>query len=171
MPSPYCLQYNPAWLKGLMQIFILALYMTASLPTYKTSLLQTKAYRLLREYIVAIFKEYDLTVTQWSVLGNLYESTQMRLADIAELLGVEAPHITNMIDILIQKGLVERKENIDDKREKLITLTPKAQELIPHIEQEAYKKLHDLFQGISEETVNTYFSVLTYLITKLSASA
>jgi DNA-binding MarR family transcriptional regulator len=46
------------------------------------------------------------------------------LRDLAELIGVDAPYATLIVDHLEARGLVERTLHPDDRRRKLVTLTP-----------------------------------------------
>src|ERR1039457_107947 len=60
----------------------------------------------------------------------------LTLLDIAELIGVDAPYATLIVDHLEARGLVERTLHPGDRRRKLVTLTLAGREaaaLAPHI--------------------------------------
>jgi DNA-binding MarR family transcriptional regulator len=54
----------------------------------------------------------------------------MTLTELAEANGVDAPYATLIVDKLEAHGLVERQVHPDDRRRKLVTLTPAGHEAI-----------------------------------------
>jgi DNA-binding MarR family transcriptional regulator len=52
----------------------------------------------------------------------------LTLRDIAELISVDAPYATLIVDHLEARGLVQRTLHPDDRRRKLVTLTPAGRE-------------------------------------------
>ncbi|MGF1754545.1 MarR family transcriptional regulator [Vibrio makurazakiensis] len=66
------------------------------------------------------FNEYDyLKVIQSA-------SEPIRLTDLAQEMEVTKPSVTNMVQRLERKGLVQRKACVEDARSKRVALTPKA---------------------------------------------
>ncbi len=143
--------------------------MTHTHKTYKAAVLQTGAHRELRNHVVSTLANYDLTTSEWTILGHIYHNESLRFVDIAELLDVEPPHITTLIDILQKKKLVMRKDDPSDRRAKRIFLTKKAQELVPEIEIELSTRMNLLLEGISPEEMKTYFKVLETIIENSSS--
>ncbi len=63
----------------------------------------------------------------------------LTLRDLAEVIGVDAPYATLIVDHLEARGLVERTLHPDDRRRKLVTLTPAGREaatLAAHIKNQ-----------------------------------
>ncbi len=59
----------------------------------------------------------------------------MPMGELAELLAVEPPNLTPIVDDLESLGLVERKAHPSDRRVKLVTATPKGAELARQAEE------------------------------------
>ena len=96
------------------------------IPTYTTSLYQVKAQRILRDKVTHALSDYELSSTEWTILGQIYEHKDgIRLSELAIMLGVEAPLITNLIERLVKKELVQKHAHPRDKRAKLLFLTKK----------------------------------------------
>ena len=134
-------------------------------PTYKSSLYQVKANRILREIVTRALAPFSLTATQWAILGQLSESKDgMRLSEMAEVLGVEAPLVTTLIDQLVIKNLVEKHAHPRDKRAKLLFLTRKGQDLLPQVEIVLDEKLRKAVLGTTPEEVLSYFKVLEVIV-------
>ena len=132
--------------------------------TYTAAILQTEAYKVLRNHVVQTLGKFDLTVSEWTILGHIYHHESLRFIDIAQLLNVEPPHITTLIDILQKKKLVQRKDDPSDRRSKRIVLTKKAQDLVPGIEIELSSHMNLLLEGITPEEMTIYFKILQTII-------
>ena len=52
----------------------------------------------------------------------------LSLGELAEALGVDAPYATLIVDVLQQRGLVERHRDAADRRRKLVALTQDGRE-------------------------------------------
>ena len=63
-------------------------------------------------------------------LGNVGDST---LSEIADLMRMSAPSISQMIDRLVEIDLVSRSEDQADRRRKRIAVTPKGQRLLERL--------------------------------------
>ncbi len=138
---------------------------TDSLSTYKTGLLQAKAYRSLKQITSKALLPYKLSPLEWALLGLLFDSRDgFKLVEIAELLGVESPFVTVLIDGLETKELVRRTVKAEDKRAKMITLTQKGIDLIPVIEKDLLTQTKVLLKGTRMNEVLSYIKVLSKIV-------
>jgi DNA-binding MarR family transcriptional regulator len=129
--------------------------------TALSGMLQVKAYRVLRQHVNEVLVNYDLSLTEWAILCNVHENKKMKLAEIAMFLEVESPLVTNLIDQLLKKKFVIRKNDKNDKRAKIVSLSKNAITKLPEIEENLRKKMETLLSGISEVELETYFRVLS----------
>lgn len=104
--------------------------------TYETGLLQAKAYRILKTVVTQSLEEYQLSTTEWALIGYVFKNKQMRSSDIAGLLGVEAPLVTHHINALEARGILARQPDPTDQRAKIIILTNDGKKMVPRIEQD-----------------------------------
>src|ERR1017187_2310249 len=90
----------------------------------------------------------------------------LTLRDIAELIGVDAPYATLIVDHLEARGLVERTLHPGDRRRKLVTLTLAGREaaaLASHIMDQppaGFTQLTDDELAVLEKILNRLGSVL-----------
>jgi DNA-binding MarR family transcriptional regulator len=87
----------------------------------RISYLITRARRHDRVRIVAAV---PLDRAAVMVLGQLAEAGPVRPGELADRLGVEAPHVTRQVQRLQQAGYADRVPDPDDRRAQLIQLTP-----------------------------------------------
>lgn len=131
---------------------------------YNSGLLQGKAHRVINTAISEILLPYNLSLPEWKLLGQLADNGNMKLAKLAELLGVEAPLVTSLVDSLEKKGLVKRSNDPQDKRAKVLEGTAKANKMLEDIEPKVKARLRILIHGITEEEITTYLKVLDTIV-------
>jgi DNA-binding MarR family transcriptional regulator len=85
------------------------------------------------EYVRAV-GELELSLTQLRALHVLaYEAELASLKDLADRLGLSLPAVSRSIDGLVQRGLVTRAEDADDRRVKQVRATAEAPELLERL--------------------------------------
>lgn len=81
-----------------------------------------------------VIGELELSLTQLRALHVLaYEVEQASVKHLAEELGVSLPAASRAIDSLVQRGLVTRAEDTEDRRMKQVRATPAAVELVERL--------------------------------------
>jgi MarR family transcriptional regulator for hemolysin len=100
-----------------------------SLPLDAT--LTTTLVRLARQYRLGVDQALsglglsDALALPLVLLGRRPEG--LRQNAVADELGVEGPTLVRLLDRLVEDGLVERREDPDDRRAKIVQLTPAGQ--------------------------------------------
>jgi len=85
------------------------------------------------EYVRAV-GELELSLTQLRALHVLaYDEEQMSLKDLADRLGLSLPAVSRSVEGLVQRGLVTRAEDADDRRMKQVRATAAAPELLDRL--------------------------------------
>ena len=133
-------------------------------PAYQTAITEGKAYRILRAKVSESLAAFNLSMPEWTLLGQLYDTPAIRLAELATFLGVEAPLVTMLVKQLEEKGLLTMQNDPTDSRAKLITLTDRGRDILPQIEKVVRRNLEPLLVGISVEEMKTYCKVLQTVI-------
>jgi DNA-binding MarR family transcriptional regulator len=76
--------------------------------------------------IIGSMKQDGLSMPQIYALMYLYHEGQTRISDIAGLMDVGKAAASQLVDRMVQQGLVERVEDESDRRAKKIRLLPKS---------------------------------------------
>lgn len=93
--------------------------------------------------------EFDLTFPQLRTLLVLAEEGPLVIGQIAQRLGIGLSTGGHLVDRLVQAGLAERTEDVEDRRRTLARLTPKGEELLSRLLsglQQLQVWLHELDQ-------------------------
>lgn|GEM_PF-125490 len=92
-----------------------------------------RLHTLLAQNIDSLLQEHGLARTQYRVLYHAKTSGGVPGKQLLEQLQVEPATLSGIIDTLEAKGLVERREQPDDKRRKNIVLTAAGRKLLAKI--------------------------------------
>ncbi|GFO61228.1 transcriptional regulator [Geomonas silvestris] len=80
--------------------------------------------RRWRQVLDSEFQISGITDATWRPLLHLERMGEgVRQKDLASSLGIEGPSLVRLLDTLVAKGLVERREDPADRRAKNLTLT------------------------------------------------
>ena len=101
--------------------------------TLKLWVVLSRAYSAIAEHARAHAASHDLTAQEFGVLEALYHKGDMFLGDLQEKILVSSGGVTYLVDRLAEKGLVERKNCLEDRRARYASLTPKGKALIARI--------------------------------------
>lgn len=77
-----------------------------------------------RERLPSAADEFGLSPVQCHVLHLIDPEQPLPMGRLAQTLGCDASNVTGLVDRLEERGLVERRPSRDDRRVKVIQLTP-----------------------------------------------
>ena len=146
-------------------IFKKIVHAKSALTTYNLGLLQAKAYRILKNKTSELLLTYNISTIDWALIGLLLDKKEgLRFSEAALALGVEAPFVTVIVDILEEKKIVSRHSSLTDKRSKTIALTVNGKSLALKIEHYLKKETKFLVVGVSISELIAYRKVLKAII-------
>lgn len=113
-----------------------------------------------------------LTFARWSTLLQLSRCEgPVTQTELAALLGVEGPTLVRLLDALENKGLTERRLTADDRRVKLISLTPAAQPVLARINQIAREVRDDVLGDLETSDLEACLAVLRHIGARLEGAS
>jgi|LGVF01.1.fsa_nt_gb DNA-binding MarR family transcriptional regulator len=90
----------------------------------------------------------SLSNSQLGALMRLYYHGDCPISNIGDNLGITAAAASQMVDRLVQNGLLQRDEDPDDRRVKRVTLTTKGNALVQEGVEARLKWLRDIETSI-----------------------
>jgi DNA-binding MarR family transcriptional regulator len=105
-----------------------------------------------------------VTVAEWVVLREMYNQTEMSPSAVADSTGLTRGAISKLVDRLVAKELVSRKESANDRRYQDIALTPRGRRLIPTLAALADENDQEYFSALSTEEHKTLMATLKKLV-------
>jgi long-chain acyl-CoA synthetase len=92
----------------------------------------------------------DLSLPQYRVLGFLDGSPAVS-SDLAERLAVRPPSVTAVVDGLVARGLVERRDVVTDRRQVDHVLTPTGRRALDDADAAVSARLRDIASCLGDE--------------------
>ena len=127
-----------------------------ALQTVSRSLVQVRLHeRLLRAAGVRLDRAGSALLHKLAAGGD-----SLRITDLADLLGVDAPTVTRKVQQLEREGMVVRQGDPDDRRATRIRLTPQGKKTIDKVIQARRLWLNGLLSQWDEDDLSTLATLL-----------
>ncbi|MDD5622245.1 MAG: MarR family transcriptional regulator [Actinomycetota bacterium] len=97
-----------------------------------------------------------ITHPQWLVLRLVKSNGTINIKDLANLLDTTSSATTQIVNGLVNKGLLLRKRNPDDRRTLKIELSEKFKNQFDSIKNKSFKTLSLLFDALDDDELLKY---------------
>ena len=102
---------------------------------------------LYEKVTLPVREKYGLSYMEFVVLLFIANNSEYKKAsDIVEILGIAKSHVSETLNTLEEKGLIERKRDTQDKRSSILEVMERAKDIIEE-GRRAQKEYHDLVFG------------------------
>jgi MarR family transcriptional regulator for hemolysin len=128
----------------------------------------TRAYKAAADHAVAHVGVSQALAWPLVMLGR--QGGPVRPGILAERLGIEAPSLARSIDQLVAGGFVTRADDPDDRRARLVDLTPQGVSACQQIEHDLIALREQLFAGVSDEDLAACLRVFACLQERLGCA-
>ena len=116
-------------------------------------------------------RELGLSMSHLGAIFHTHRAGGRGVTEIGEHLGVSSAAASQMLDRMVQQGLVIRSEDPKDRRVKRIELTEKGERILEECIRARQSWLNDVAQGFNEdekEAIASALKLLTERVTQLS---
>lgn len=100
----------------------------------------------------------DLTPTQMRTLYSLAVHDHIPMGSLAEHLDISKQQLTKVIDILVEKGYVERVVNAANRRQVVVQLSAKGATLVDNVLATIADDLEPSFSKFTEEEKEAFYN-------------
>jgi DNA-binding MarR family transcriptional regulator len=114
----------------------------------------------------------ELSLTQVKLLHNLEDAPdELTLKQAAELVHVSFPAASRMVDDLVRRGLVERHEDVEDRRMKRVRLTDSGRSVIRTLNAARLSGLEEFALGLTPKERAALAQALDCLLARPDVAA
>ena len=114
-------------------------------------LVMMKAMRALTRYAAAGIEETGLGLSDFAVLEVLLHKGPLPVNTIGPTVNLTPGSISIAVDRLVAKGLVSRVESTEDRRVRIVALTPRGKDLIVSAFRKHSGQMKKVFSELSPE--------------------
>lgn len=132
----------------------------------KVSVLIKKSSLVFDKYVNRFLTPFNLSGSQFRILMKLYKAPEhsVRQVDIETEFSMTNPTVTGLVHQLEKKGFVERVENPEDRRSKLLRLTEYANSMKDDFFALADELEKEMTVGLTEEEAELLSELLQKVI-------
>ena len=123
-------------------------------------LVMMKAMRALTRYAAAGIEETGLGLSDFGVLEALLHKGPLPVNTIGPIVDLTPGSISIAVDRLVAKGLVNRVESAEDRRVRIVALTPRGKDLIVQAFRKHSGQMKRVFSELSQEELRGLESAL-----------
>jgi DNA-binding MarR family transcriptional regulator len=102
----------------------------------------------------------------WRLLASLSGTAGLTIGELADILLLQQPTVTRIVDRIEKDGLVARKSASDDRRRVIVTLTPRGRALVAGLLKDAAQHQNDVLAAYSKSETETLFKVLRNVLAR-----
>lgn len=121
--------------------------------------------RKVQRYYEHGLSSFGITPVQFYVLSVLWANDGIKFKELAKSLDMDGSTLTGILDRMERLGLVERRDDPEDRRSLLIFLKEKAKLYRQELVALAEKFDREIREKFSEEEFSTFEKVLDKLVT------
>ncbi|PLC55869.1 MarR family transcriptional regulator [Pollutimonas nitritireducens] len=132
---------------------------------YLASVLAQASHRISAEFHVEVRKA-GLTVTEWRVLGSLVEGDGETVGQLARLAVTKQPTLSKVLPRLQEQGYVSMQASRLDRRQTLVSITPKGAKLIHGLCEQAMEHQRRVLEKLDPDHADRLVDMLRAIISR-----
>ena len=116
-------------------------------------------------------RKSGLSMSMIGTLFHLHHKESMGVTDLGEHLGVTSAAASQMLDRLVQLGLIQRSEDPDDRRVKILVLTEKGFQALEEgmrAQQDWIKELSDTLSAEEKDKITSAMNLMIEKVNQIS---
>lgn len=121
---------------------------------------------IVREFVFNVlraFVDFDYSLPQLATLLLLEEEGELSIKQVTEILGRSISATSRLLDQLVERGMVSRREDEHDRRSKRIAITEQGSKLIATLEQrraDAQLSVMEYYSAEEQVVINRAMALL-----------
>ena len=100
--------------------------------------------------LVPMFREQKLSIAEISVLMKMNRTPACRASELAAMIGIPSSTVTGILDRLEKRGLLKRRQDPNDRRSILITVTQKTKDFVANLITSMEGMLREAFRSMPD---------------------
>lgn len=114
--------------------------------------------------------DIDVSTPELFVLSYLPPEREPNMSEIGRALSIDFSTLTRLIDKLVNKSLVERRSDPQDRRVVRVTLTERGKEIILGVEKEKKRRIVSILRRLSEEEIESLLRIMRIIHDRINVN-
>lgn len=121
------------------------------------------AHRKLHTHLNGQLRVFGIQVETWRILETLDQTDGLTMSGLAEIVLMNPPAMTKLVDRMVADGLVQRQIGIEDQRRVTLILTDMGAELVLNVRLPASEQNDAILAQLGPEKVKLIHEALDIL--------
>ena len=121
------------------------------------------AHRKLHTHLNGQLRAFGIQVETWRILETLDQTDGLTMSGLAEIVLMNPPAMTKLVDRMVADGLVQRQIGIEDQRRVTLILTDMGAELVLNVRFPASEQNDAILAQLGPEKVKLIHEALEIL--------
>jgi DNA-binding MarR family transcriptional regulator len=130
---------------------------------FKTYLAIQEVHNVVNRIVSKKLAQWELSVPMYGIIRQLYDHKTLPLSKLSKLIFRGNSNLTTLVDRMERDGIVQRVNDHDDRRVKVLCLTKRGRELAPKVIKEYRAFLHEMMSCIPRSEQRALVNLLTHL--------
>ncbi len=113
--------------------------------------------------------DLDLSFSQMTALHQLRATPGLTVTELSARTHLSLPAASHLVERLVQRGLADRQENPDNRREKSLSLSPRGQAVLAGMDSAFVNAYIRTFAQLSPQSLQAAHDSLAALLTDLES--
>ena len=131
--------------------------------------LEQKVFKSLHPFLREEWFHTDLTMPQLRVLFVLFMDGPMRMSVLSSTLGIATATATGIVDRLVERGLITREGDPEDRRAVVCRLSEKGQQLLNRLWESGQARGRSLLETMDPAKLRLIAEAMTAILEAASA--
>ena len=103
------------------------------------------------ERLAQVISEENLSFSQMAALHIIDQSQSITIQDISQRLNLSLSATSRLVDDLVKTNFIDRVEDQENRRSKILSLTPHGQDLLNQLSVERVKMIRSTAESLSQK--------------------
>ncbi len=126
--------------------------------------------RSWRSVLEVRLRQLGLTDATWAPLFHLHAAAQpLNLKQLAQRVGLDSSSLVRVVDVLEQRGLLQRQQDAADRRNKQLLLTEQGHLMVADVRAKLQQAESQLLEGMDAAVIEQLYAGMMQLHERLCA--
>ncbi len=118
----------------------------------------------------AFTKGMVINAAQWTLISLLFNKGSLSQKEIAAMLFIDKVAVSRLVREMEKEGVIKKKLPFEDKRVRIVSLTPKGHTLYAQLSPIALETISEALGGLNASEITTLFEKLAHIKATLNRS-
>lgn len=112
------------------------------------------------ERLAVVISEENLSFSQVAALHIIDQTQSISIQDISVRLNLSLSATSRLIDDLVRTGFIDRVEDPENRRSKILTLTHEGQDFLNKLSIERVKNIQSTYESLPQKISSKFFTAI-----------